>query len=38
MRMEETFSGRGARLIKPLVRWFWRRQMLAFRRHLDGLD
>ena len=38
MRMEETFTGPGARLMKPLVRWFWRRQMLAFRRHLDGLN
>ena len=38
MRMEETFTGRGARLLRPLVRWFWHRQMLAFRRHLAGLD
>jgi len=38
MRMEETFTGRGARLMRPLVRWFWRRQMLAFRRHLAKLD
>jgi uncharacterized protein YndB with AHSA1/START domain len=38
MRMEETFTGRGARLMRPLVSWFWRRQMLAFRRHLAGMD
>lgn len=37
-RMEETFSGRGARLAKPLVRWFWRRQMLAFRRWVVTAD
>jgi hypothetical protein len=36
--MEETFSGRGARLMRPLVRWFWRRQMLAFRRWVVAAD
>lgn len=34
MRMEETFDGPGARLLTPLVRWFWGRQMRAFRRHV----
>jgi hypothetical protein len=34
IRSEETFTGPGARLLRPLVRWYWRRQMLAFRRHL----
>lgn len=29
---EEIFEGRGARLIRPLVRWYWRRHLLAFRR------
>lgn len=38
MRMEEVFTGRGARLMRPLVRWFWRRQMRAFRRYLVDLD
>ena len=28
----------GARLTRPLVRWFWRRQMLAFRRWLQVAD
>jgi hypothetical protein len=37
-RMEETFRGRGARLMKPLVRWFWRRQMLAFRHWVMTAD
>jgi hypothetical protein len=32
----ETFTGRGARALRPLVRWYWRRHMLAFRRHLDA--
>ncbi|HMN99662.1 MAG TPA: SRPBCC family protein [Miltoncostaeaceae bacterium] len=37
-RMEETFHGRGARLLKPLVRWYWGRQMLAFRRFAEAAD
>ncbi|MGD9694247.1 MAG: SRPBCC family protein [Thermoleophilia bacterium] len=30
----EVFTGIGARSMRPLVRWFWRRQLMAFRRHL----
>lgn len=30
----ETFEGPGARAIRPLVRWYWRRHLLAFREHL----
>ena len=32
VQTEETFTGRGAPLLRPLIRWFWRRQLLAFRR------
>jgi hypothetical protein len=28
----ETFRGPGARLLRPLVRWYWGRQMRSFRR------
>ena len=28
----ETFTGAGAPLLRPLIRWFWRRQLRAFRR------
>ena len=34
LRVSETFTGRGARALRPLVRWYWRRQMRGFRRHL----
>lgn len=34
MQSAETFRGPGARSIRPLVRWYWRRHMLSFRRHL----
>ncbi len=34
MQSAETFTGPGARALRPLVRWYWRRQMLGFRRHL----
>jgi hypothetical protein len=30
----EIFTGPGARLLRPLIRWFWRRQLRAFRRQL----
>jgi hypothetical protein len=36
MEMSEEFDGRGARLIRPLVRWFWGYQLRAFRRHVAG--
>jgi hypothetical protein len=34
MQGAETFTGPGARALRPLVRWYWRRHMLSFRRHL----
>jgi hypothetical protein len=36
VEMSETFDGRGARLITPVVRRFWGYQLRAFRRHLAG--
>jgi uncharacterized membrane protein len=33
VEMSETFEGPGARLLLPLVRWFWGYQLRAFRRH-----
>ncbi len=30
----ETFTGPGARTIKPLVRWYWRRHLMSFRAHV----
>lgn len=34
----ETFVGPGARVIRPLVRWYWRRHLTSFRRHLATAD
>lgn len=34
MRMAETFEGRGARALRPVIRLAWGRQMRGFRRHL----
>jgi uncharacterized membrane protein len=34
VEMSETFDGRGARLLLPLVRSFWGYQLRAFRRHV----
>ena len=34
VEVSETFTGRGARMLLPLVRWFWGYQLRALRRHL----
>lgn len=34
LRVSETFRGRGARALRPLVRWYWGRQLRGFRRHV----
>jgi len=34
LEMSETFTGPGARMLRPLVRWFWGHQLRALRRHL----
>jgi hypothetical protein len=33
-QMEETFTGRGARALRPLIRWFWHHQLHALRGYL----
>ena len=35
VEMSETFTGRGAQALRPLVRWFWGRQLGALRRHVQ---
>lgn len=35
VEMSETFTGRGAQALRPLVRWFWGRQLRALRRHVQ---
>ncbi len=32
VQTEEVFTGAGAPLLRPIIRWFWRRQLYAFRR------
>jgi len=34
VEMSETFTGPGARMLRPLVRWFWGHQLGALRRHV----
>jgi hypothetical protein len=36
VEMSETFTGTGAPLLRPLVRWFWGYQLRALRRHVAG--
>lgn len=36
VRTTEVFTGRGARLLKPLIRWFWAYQLAALRRACAG--
>lgn len=38
VEMSEEFDGRGARSVRPLVRWFWGYQLRAFRRHVSRRD
>jgi hypothetical protein len=35
VQTEETFTGMGAPLLRPLIRWFWRRQLRAFARWVE---
>ena len=34
VEMSEEFDGHGARMIRPLVRWYWGRHLRSFRRHV----
>jgi len=33
---DEVFAGRGARLTRPVVRWYWRRHLHGFRRWVEA--
>lgn len=34
----EVFTGPGARRLKPLIHWFWWRQLRALRRHVERAE